>query len=97
MNPLDPVVFRELPVIQKIIQDETWLEGERRGCHVHSDDHVVRERVCEIILRIGQQLRESLAGGAAEVPPPNLTATNSGSEQPAAVTTLRIRGENEAA
>jgi hypothetical protein len=60
MQPLDPILFRELPVIQKIIEDETWLEGERRGCHVLPSDRVVRERVCNIILRIGHQLRESL-------------------------------------
>lgn len=97
MNALDPVVFRELPVIQKIIQDETWLEGERRGCHVRSDDLVVRERVCEIILRIGQQLRDSLAGTTQDLVVANVTATNSGSEQPVAVTALRIHGGNEAA
>lgn len=61
MKNNDPIVLRQLPVIQKIIQDETWLEGERRGCHVRPDDRVVRERVCEIVLRIGQQIRESLA------------------------------------
>ena len=60
MNPLDPVLFRELPVIHKIIQDEMWLEGERRGCHVAAHDVVVRENVCGVILRIGQQLRASI-------------------------------------
>ncbi len=58
MIPPDPVVISQLPVIRKIIQDETWLEAERRGCAVTPDDHVVRERVCEVVLRIGQQLRE---------------------------------------
>jgi hypothetical protein len=60
MNPCDPILFRQLPVIQKIIQDETWLEGERRGCQVLPNDHVVRENVCRIVMRIGQQLRDSL-------------------------------------
>gem|GEM_PF-6049487 len=32
MAAVDPIVFRELPLIRKIILDETWLEGERRGC-----------------------------------------------------------------
>jgi hypothetical protein len=59
MLPVDPVVFREIPVIRKIIQDETWLEGERRGCPVAPTDSIVRENVCRIILRIGQQLRDS--------------------------------------
>ena len=57
MSKLDPVVFRELPVIQKIIQDETWLEGERRGRSVSSDDPVVQENVCSVILSIGEKLR----------------------------------------
>ena len=60
MNPLDPVVSQQLPMIRKIIDDETWLESERRGCRVGSDDRVVRDKVCQVILRIGQQLRESL-------------------------------------
>ena len=68
MNPSDPILFQQLPVIQKIIQDETWLEGERRGCRVGSDDRVVRERVCEVVLRVGQQLRESLAPSFAHPP-----------------------------
>jgi len=60
MIPHDPVLISQLPVIRKIIQDETWLEAERRGCAVTSDDRVVRERVCEVVLRIGQQLREMM-------------------------------------
>lgn len=61
MSPYDPILPRQLPVIHKIIADETWLEGERRGCPVPPSDPVVRERVCQIILRIGQQLRDSLS------------------------------------
>jgi hypothetical protein len=60
MQTNDPIVVHELPLIRKIIEDETWLEGERRGCHVRPDDRVVRERVCHVILQIGHQLRESL-------------------------------------
>ena len=58
MTKLDPVVFRELPVIQKIIADETWLEGERRGAYVSPDDPVVKEHVCDIIMNVGEKLRE---------------------------------------
>lgn len=87
MNPSDPVLFRQLPVIQKIIQDETWLEGERRGCHVRSDDRVVRDRVCEVILRIGQHLRDTLTG----FPQSRV------SEVTASVTELSIPNQNEAA
>lgn len=65
----DPVVFRELPVIQKIIHDETWLEGERRGRFVSSEDPVVQERVCDVVLTIGAQLRESVQGEAGVTEP----------------------------
>ena len=60
MTTPDPIVVRQLPVIHKIIADETWLEGERRGQPVSPHDPVVREKVCCIVLRIGQQLRDSL-------------------------------------
>jgi hypothetical protein len=59
MSPA-PIVTRELPLIRKIVDDETWLEGERRGCAVSPHDPVVCENVCAVILRIGQQMRESL-------------------------------------
>ena len=55
----DPIVYRQFPVIQKIIADETWLEGERRGCPVSPHDPIVREHVCLVVLRVGQQLRET--------------------------------------
>lgn len=56
----DSILARELPLIHRIIQDETWLEGERRGRPVAPSDPVVRENVCRVILRIGQQMRDSL-------------------------------------
>jgi hypothetical protein len=61
MNSHDPVVARQLPVIQKIIHDETWLEGERRGCPVPPTDPVVREKVCTVVLRVGADLRRALS------------------------------------
>ena len=61
----DPVVFRQLPVIQKVIDDETWYEGERRGCYVSHDDRVVRENVCMVILRIGRELRKKFTAQIA--------------------------------
>jgi hypothetical protein len=77
MISADPVLFHEIPVIQKIIQDETWLEGERRGCPVASNDRVVRENVCRVILQIGQQLRDSVTA-----------ALPSGARTPESVTCL---------
>ena len=60
MQSHDPIAHRQLSLIYKIIRDETWLEGERRGCYVSPKDRVVREKVCEVVLRIGQQMRDTL-------------------------------------
>jgi len=68
MAALDPVMFRQLPLIQQIIADETWLEGERRGCAVASDDPVVRENVCLVVLRVGAAMRSALTQAVAEAP-----------------------------
>lgn len=59
-NPGDPVLAHELPMIRQIIRDETWLESERRDCEVPVDDLAVTENVCRVILRIGQQMRDSI-------------------------------------
>jgi hypothetical protein len=62
---LDPVVLNEIPLIRKIIHDETWYEGERRGCWVSSDDPVVKENVCRVICRVGEELRRNLTAQLA--------------------------------
>jgi hypothetical protein len=64
----DLVRFRQLLVIQKIIADETWLEAERRGAPVSSDDPTVQENVCQIVLRIGAALRETLTAELVDAP-----------------------------
>lgn len=62
MHPAhDPILFHQLPFIAQIIQDETWLEGERRGAPVSPDDPVVQENVCTIVLCIGAEMRERLS------------------------------------
>lgn len=68
MNAPDRIVFRELSIIQKIIADETWLEGERRGCAVSSYDVAVQENVCRVVLRIGQEMRDRLMAEEAALP-----------------------------
>jgi hypothetical protein len=64
-SQLEPVLLRQLPVIQKVIRDETWLEAERRGCPVSPQDPAVRENVCQVVLRIGRELRERLSAPEA--------------------------------
>ncbi len=67
----DPILHLQLPHVAWIIEDETWLEGERRGCPVSPDDPVVRENICGVILRIGAQLCADLAArlGGSGIPP----------------------------
>jgi len=77
MRNIDPVVFQELPVIRKIIADETWLEGERRGGYVSPEDPVVQEHVCDIILTIGEQLREFVQGRMEPRPCPIIVTDHS--------------------
>ncbi|HET7535205.1 MAG TPA: hypothetical protein VFJ90_02035 [Candidatus Didemnitutus sp.] len=77
MSTPDPIVVRQLPVIHKIIADETWLEGERRGCAVTADDPVVRANVCAVILRIGAELRARLAAQLTANPPPEAVPESS--------------------
>lgn len=79
MIPCDPVLFREIPVIRKIIQDETWLEGERRGCAVAPTDCVVRENVCRVILQVGQQIREE---ASRDLPQTSETRTGGDGQAP---------------
>lgn len=64
----DPVAFRQLTVIRKIIADETWLESERRGYRVAENDPVVVENVCQVVLRIGAELRERLSADLGKAP-----------------------------
>jgi hypothetical protein len=59
MCALDPIVFHQLPAIRQIFVDEAWLEAERRGCWVPTDDPVVRENVCRVVLSVGADLRET--------------------------------------
>lgn len=58
MNPPDPVLCRQLPLIAKIVADEIWLEGERRGRAVEPTDTAVRENVCLVVLRMGHEMRQ---------------------------------------
>ncbi len=57
MNHASTATTRQLPMIEKIIRDETWLEGERRGCPVSEADPQVLEKVCGIVLTVGADMR----------------------------------------
>ncbi len=51
------LVKREGPWIKKIIADETWLCGERRGKPVDPKDKEVQDKVCDIIIEKSSDLR----------------------------------------
>lgn len=65
METPDPVMKRQLPLIAKIVSDETWLEGERRGQSVEPRDPVVQLKVCSIVLALGQSMREQIMAAMA--------------------------------
>ncbi|MEY2879726.1 MAG: hypothetical protein RLZZ15_2106 [Verrucomicrobiota bacterium] len=71
MHPRDPMVVRQIPMILEIIHNETWYEGERRGCPVSKDDPVVRAKVAEVVLREGARMRVVCTS-----PPPEPAPTN---------------------
>lgn len=57
MNDTD-VIRAEIPDVQCIVDDECWLEAERRGHAVDRRDPVVQRRVADIILSgMGAYLR----------------------------------------
>ena len=58
--PADPTLRLQLPLVARIICDETWLEAERRGHTVPPDDPVVRANVCAVILRTGAEMRATI-------------------------------------
>ncbi|AOS43333.1 hypothetical protein Verru16b_00376 [Lacunisphaera limnophila] len=68
MSQSASILFIQLPANRQIICDEAWLEAERRGCWVGTDDCVVRENVCLVVLRVGRQLRESAERVQATAP-----------------------------
>jgi hypothetical protein len=51
-------IAHECRTISKIIADEQWLEGERRGQPVPANDPVVLGNVCAVVMRIGAAMRE---------------------------------------
>lgn len=57
MSSMSEWIREELPEVERIVRDECWLEGERRGCPVPPSDPAIRMRVADIIL----------AGAGAEI------------------------------
>lgn len=61
MSPESEFIQAEIPEIERIVRNECWLEGERRGCPVDRHDPAIRERVADIILTtVGAKLRREI-------------------------------------
>jgi hypothetical protein len=56
------LIKAEIPIVEKIIRDETWYEGERRGCCVSPEDSIVVRRVCKIIQQYDPVIRHQALG-----------------------------------
>ena len=71
MVHLEHLIYREIPLVEKIIRDEVWLEGERRGVAVTADDPVVRERVCDVVLRVAHEWQQMVLAQLSAEPGPS--------------------------
>ena len=52
------IISAEILVIEKMIDDECWYEGERRHTYVPKDDKIVQQHIREIIMLVGHIIRE---------------------------------------
>ena len=58
MSPESKFIRDEIPEVQRLVRDECWLDGDRRGHPVNPRDRVVQERVADIILGgVGAEMR----------------------------------------
>ena len=62
ISPIGPreIMQKEVKEVKRITDDEMWYEGERRGEYVHAEDPAVQRRVIEVILRIGESMRNEV-------------------------------------
>jgi hypothetical protein len=52
----EEVIKAEIPIIEKIVRDETWYEGERQGHSVNAEDPTVSKKVAEILNKYGNKI-----------------------------------------
>jgi hypothetical protein len=59
MNHESEIIRAEIPDLKRIVENECWLEGERRGRAVDAHEETIQQRVAQIILGgAGAYLRE---------------------------------------
>lgn len=70
---IDSIAFiqAERMIIEKIIRDETWYEGERRGRSVPADDMSVMRKVCEIVRRHDKEIKAQVLDRLRRPMPPH--------------------------
>ena len=52
------IIEEQIPIIRKMLQDETWYEGVRRNAPVDPNDPAVQKRVGELIMEHGAKMRK---------------------------------------
>ena len=52
------IIEEQIPIIQKMLSDECWYEGQRRNTPVDPDDPVVRHRIGALIMEHGAKMRK---------------------------------------
>jgi hypothetical protein len=63
MDPESKFIRSEIPDVKNIVDNECWLEGERRGEPVDAHDETIQKRVAQIILGgAGAYLRRKHSG-----------------------------------
>ena len=55
--------LKEVPLIEEIVKNETWLMGEKVGHVVDPKHPEVPSKVVEIVLKFGGQWRTNLENG----------------------------------
>jgi len=61
MTPESELIHAEIPEIERIVCDESRLQGELRGPPVDRHDPAIQARVAEIVLTsVGARLRQEL-------------------------------------
>jgi hypothetical protein len=64
--PSSDVIKAEVPLVEKIIRDETWYEGERRGTYVDPSDTRVQARVVDVVEKCADRIRKEAFEKAIE-------------------------------
>lgn len=65
------VIRKEVEVVRKMIDDETWYEGERRHMMVDRNDPTVMGKVCDLLMDMGSRIYKEVEETLKPKPPCN--------------------------